>query len=77
MAERKNKVLLTANLKIALIKCGQELKDAYLDVTNSILFDASSSPAKTSASLLTYIELFSYNHGCQCSDILTTKKYII
>jgi hypothetical protein len=29
MAERKKKVLLTANLKIALIKCSQELKNAY------------------------------------------------
>jgi hypothetical protein len=34
MAERKKKVLgilLTANLKIALIKCSQELKNAYHD----------------------------------------------
>jgi hypothetical protein len=29
MAERKRKVLLTANLKIALIKCSQELKNPY------------------------------------------------
>jgi hypothetical protein len=36
MAERKNKVLLTANLKIALIKCGQELKDAYIDLTSTV-----------------------------------------
>jgi hypothetical protein len=36
MAERKKKVLLTANLKIALIKCGQELKNAYLDLTSTV-----------------------------------------
>jgi hypothetical protein len=29
MAERKKKVLLTANLKIALFKCSQELKNPY------------------------------------------------
>jgi hypothetical protein len=29
MAGRKKKVLLTANLKIALIKCSQELKNPY------------------------------------------------
>jgi hypothetical protein len=36
MAERKKKVLLTANLKIALIKCGQELKNTYLDLTSAV-----------------------------------------
>jgi hypothetical protein len=35
MAERK-KVLLRANLKIALIKCGQELKNTYLDLTSTV-----------------------------------------
>jgi hypothetical protein len=36
MAERKKNVLLTGNLKIALIKCSQELKNPYPDLTSTV-----------------------------------------